>query len=99
MWTILTSTILLEHFNEIYRLLLSQGLELFEPGEGLWFVLKEINPYFPAKIINKCHKIKATSYGLGLHDEADIFSLHTINITRTPGIFDKPLIGQIYIDN
>ena len=30
---------------------------------------------------------------------ANIYSLHTINITRRPGIFDKPLIGQIYIDN
>ena len=32
-------------------------------------------------------------------NEANIYSLHTINITRTPGIFDKPLIRQIYIDN
>ena len=32
-------------------------------------------------------------------NEANIYSLHTINITRTPGIFDKPLIGQICIDN
>ena len=32
-------------------------------------------------------------------DEANIYSLHTINITRTPGIFDKTLIRQIYIDN
>ena len=31
--------------------------------------------------------------------EANIYLLHTINITRTPGIFDKPLIGQINIDN
>ena len=31
--------------------------------------------------------------------EANIYSLHIINITRTPGIFDKPSIGQIYIDN
>ena len=31
--------------------------------------------------------------------EANIYSLHTINISRTPGIFDKPLIGQIYVDN
>ena len=31
--------------------------------------------------------------------EANIYSLHTINITRTPGIFDRPLVGQIYIDN
>jgi len=32
-------------------------------------------------------------------NEANIYSLHTINITRTPEIFDRPLIGQIYIDN
>ena len=31
--------------------------------------------------------------------EVNIYSLHTNNITKTPGIFDKPLIGQIYIDN
>ena len=31
--------------------------------------------------------------------EANIYSLHTINISRTPGIFDKPLIEQIYIEN
>ena len=31
--------------------------------------------------------------------KAYIYSLHTINITKTPGIFDKPLAGQIYIDN
>ena len=32
-------------------------------------------------------------------NEANIYSLHTINITRTPRILDKALIGQIYIDN
>ena len=32
-------------------------------------------------------------------NEANIYSLHTINIARTSGIFDKPLIGKIYIDN
>ena len=32
-------------------------------------------------------------------NEENIYSLHTINITITPGIFDKPLIGKIYIDN
>ena len=32
-------------------------------------------------------------------NEANIYSLHTINITRTPRIFDKPLIRQICIDN
>ena len=32
-------------------------------------------------------------------NEVNIYSLHTINFTRTPGILDKPLIGQIYIDN
>ena len=32
-------------------------------------------------------------------NEANIYSLHTINITRIVGIFNKPLIGQIYIDN
>ena len=32
-------------------------------------------------------------------NEVNIYSLHTINITRTPRIFNKPLIGQIYIDN
>ena len=32
-------------------------------------------------------------------NEVNIYSLHTNNITRTPGIFDKALIGQIYIDN
>ena len=31
-------------------------------------------------------------------NEANTYSLHTINITITPGIFDKPLIGQIYIN-
>ena len=31
--------------------------------------------------------------------EANTYPLHTINITRTPGIFDKQLIGKIYIDN
>ena len=30
-------------------------------------------------------------------NESIIYSLHTINITKTPGIFDKLLIGQIYI--
>ena len=30
-------------------------------------------------------------------NEAYIYSLHTINIAKTPGIFDKPLIWQIYI--
>ena len=30
--------------------------------------------------------------------EANTYPLHTINITTTLGIFDKPLIGQIYID-
>ena len=32
-------------------------------------------------------------------NEANIYSLHINKITRTHGIFDKPLIGQIYIDN
>ena len=32
-------------------------------------------------------------------NEANMYSLHTINITKTPVIFDTPLIGQIYIDN
>ena len=31
-------------------------------------------------------------------NEANIYSLHAINITRTPGIFDKPLIEQIWIN-
>ena len=32
-------------------------------------------------------------------NEANMYLVHTINITRTHGIFDKPLIWQIYIDN
>ena len=31
--------------------------------------------------------------------ESNNYSLHTINITRTPRIFDTPLMGKIYIDN
>ena len=30
-------------------------------------------------------------------NEVNIYSLHTINITRTPGILDKALTGKIYI--
>ena len=32
-------------------------------------------------------------------NEVNIYSLHTNNITKIPGKFDKPLIGQICIDN
>ena len=32
-------------------------------------------------------------------NELNIYLLHTINITITPGIFDKSLIRQIYIHN
>ena len=72
MWIIFTSTIWHEDFNELLILLLSERLELFEPREGLWFVPKEINPYFLAEIINKGQKIKATSYGLGFHGSTEV---------------------------
>ena len=60
------------NFDEHSILLLSQGLGLFELGEFPSFFLEEINPYFPAKIINKCQKIKATSYGLSLHGSIEV---------------------------
>ena len=72
MWIIFTSTIWPEDFNKLLILLLSERLELFEPREGLWFVLEEINLYFPTKIINECQRIKANSYELGLHGSTKV---------------------------
>lgn len=54
---VLTSTISVQHFDEVSTLFFNINLELLEVVKDFRLPCKKIDPYLASKIINKCQKI------------------------------------------